>query len=172
MASIDDYRIFTNSYPEAEREFRTIEIYHPDFSSLIRLVADYQDQTFTLEAAAPRDPSSDQLFSRAGLKIAEPSESGSVEQTLTVSMGGVGNVINDQLSQVTPDGSLTPIELIYRKYYSGNLDEPVLVLTLSVADINFKSYEAVTITAEDVNFASKRAGELYTLERFEGLRLL
>lgn len=171
MASLDEYKKFVSSMPDAQREFRTIEIFHTDFG-VSRFLQDFEDKNFTLESTAPRDPSASVTFTAINLDINEPGESGDIEQVLSVTMGAVGNEVNDKIQQITESGSLTPIELIYRKYYSGDLTEPVLVLTMSVSEISFRSYESVTFTGEDSNFAIKRAGELYTLEKYPGLRLI
>lgn len=170
MASLDEYEKFLSSMPEAQREFRTIELFHTDFSETLRFVQDFKDVSLTLESTAPRNASTSVLFTAISMSINEPGENGQIEQVLSVNLGAVGNEVNDQLQQITENGSLEPIELIYRKYYGGDLTEPVLVLNLSVSDVSFKSYEAVTFTGEDSNFAIKRAGELYKIERFSGLR--
>lgn len=171
MASIDEYKKFVSSMPEAQREFRTVELFHPDFS-ILRFVQDFKDVNLTLESTAPRNPSTSVTFKAISMSLNEPGENGQIEQILSVNMGAVGNEVNDKLQQITESGSLIPIELIYRKYYSGDLSEPVLILNMSVADVSFKSYEAVSFTGEDSNFAIKRAGELYTIERFPSLRLI
>lgn len=171
MASLDEYEKFVSSMPEAQREFRTIELFHPDFN-LLRFVQDFKNVNLTLESDAPRNASTSVIFTAISMNINEPGENGQIEQVLSVSMGAVGNEVNDKLQQITETGSLTPIELIYRKYYSGDLSEPVLILNVSVSDVSFKGYEAVTFTGEDTNFAIKRAGQLYTSERFPTLRLI
>jgi hypothetical protein len=171
MASIDEYKKFVSSMPEAQREFRTIELFHPDFG-LLRFVQDFKSVNLTLESTAPRNASTSVTFTAISMSLTEPGENGQIEQVLSVNLGAVGNEVNDKLEQITGAGSLTPIELIYRKYYSGDLSEPVLVLSMSVADVSFKSYEAVTFTGEDSNFAIKRAGQLYLLERFPTLSLV
>lgn len=170
MASSDEYKKFVNSMPEAQREYRTIELYHPDFSSLLRFVKDFQDISLTLEPTAPRNPSASVLFTAISMQINEPGENGQIEQVLGVDLGAVGNQVNEQLDQITESGALTPVELIYRKFYSGDLTSPVLVLNLSIADISFKGYSSVGFTGEDVDFAIKRAGEIFTVERFPGLK--
>jgi len=170
VASLDEYKKFVASAPQAEREYRTIELYHPDFDQTLRFVKDFKDINLTLESTAPRNPSTSVTFTAISMNINEPIESGEVEQILSVDMGAVGNEVNDQLAQITETGSLIPIELIYRKFYSGDLTEPVLVLSLSVANVSFNGYESVSVNCEDVNFATKRAGELYTIERFPTLR--
>lgn len=171
MASLDEYKKFVSSMPEAQREFRTIELFHSDFG-LLRFVQDFKDVNLTLESTAPRNPSTNVTFKAISMSVVEPGENGQIEQVLSVNMGAVGNEVNDKLQQITEAGSLIPIELIYRKYYSGDLTEPVLILNMSIADVSFKSYEAVTFTGEDSNFAIKRAGELYLIERWPGLRLI
>lgn len=172
MAALDEYKKFVSSAPQGQREYRTIELYHPDFSQVERFVSDFKDINLTLESTAPRNPSTSVLFTAIAMKLNEAGENGQIEQVLTVNLGAVGNEINDRLDQITESGSLVPIELIYRKFYSGDLSEPVVVLSLSVADVSFKSYTSVTFTGEDVDFATKRAGELYTIERFPGLKNL
>jgi hypothetical protein len=169
MASIDEYKKFIASAPQAQREFRTIEIYHPDFDELLRFVQDFTDNSFTLESTAPRNPSESVLFTALAANIIEPAEEGGIDSILTVDLGAVGNEVNNQIDQITPDGSLIAIEVIYRKYYSGDLTTPVLVLNLSASEIGFDGYTSVGFTAEDTNITTKRAGELYTLERFPTL---
>ena len=172
MASPDEYRKFVANAPEAQREYRTIELYHPDFTQVLRFVRDFGNVDLTLESDAPRDPSMSVTFTAIAMNITEPGESGEIEQILTVDLGAVGGEASNQIAMITESGSLVPVELIYRKFYSGDLTEPVLVLSLSVADISFKDYNAVSFTGEDINFANKRAGEIYLTERFVGLRNL
>ncbi len=173
MAAIDEYKKFAASLPESQREYRTIELYHPDFASVLRFVSDEADRSLTLEATAPRNPSTAVNFVAISMRIIEPAESGQIEQMLTVNMGGVGGEVNAQLDSLTESGRLTPVDLIYRKFYSGDGGaEPVIVIKLSVSDISMKGYRNVSFIAEDVDFATKRAGELYLIERFSGLRLI
>lgn len=169
MASLDEYKKFVHSMPEAEREFRTLELFHPDFS-VLRIFQDFTDKDFTLESTAPRDPNMSVLFTAFPIEINEPGENGDIEQVLSVSMGAVGNEVNDRVALITEANSLVPIEAIYRKYFSGDLSSPVLILSLSVSDLSFKGYSNVTFTCEDTNFAAKRVGRLYTIEQFPTLK--
>jgi len=168
MAAPDSeaYRRFLASAPVAQREYRTLELYHPSFSEVLRFVQDTQDQTLTLESTAPRDPSTAVLFSAISMVIEEPQETEEADPVLTVNLGGVGGEVQDQVSAITGEDALTPIECIYRKYYSGDIDAPVLVISLSVSTIRFEGYARVAFTAEDIDFANKLSGELYTIERF------
>lgn len=104
------------------------------------------------------------------MKVTEPAERDDADQVLTVSLGAVGNEVQDKISQITPLGSFTPISLIYRKFYSADISTPVLTLSLSVGTLNFNSYSGVSFTGEDTDFINKSAGEIYTLERFPTLR--
>lgn len=104
------------------------------------------------------------------MEITEPAERDDADQILTVSLGAVGNEVQNQISQITPLGSFTPIGLVYRKFYSSDTATPVLTLSLSVGTLNFNSYSEVSFTGEDTDFINKSAGEIYTLERFPTLR--
>lgn len=170
MAAIDDYIKFLTVKPAAQREIRTLEFFHPEFSSVQRFVRDFIDQTLTLESDAPRNAGQSVLFTAISMDVVEPAESQEGLQVLSVSLGATNDEIQDQVNQITPSGIFTPIECIYRKYYSGNLSEPVLVLNLSVSSLGFEGYTKNNIIAEDQDLASKSSGELYTLDRFPTLR--
>jgi len=159
---------FLASAPEAVREFRTLEIYHPDFSETLRFVKDFVDQSLTLESTAPRNPGQTVVFTALSMQVTEPQESDGSESLLAVKLGAVGNEVQDHISQIVD--TLEPIQVIYRKYYSGDTSEPVTVLSLAVSSLSFNSYESVSFTCEDVDFANKNSGILYTTETFVLLR--
>jgi len=163
------YNIFLTSAPTGQGEKRTIEIFHPQFSSVLRFVKDFTDRNLTLEAGAPRNAGETVTFTALALVIEEPSESQEGDQVLKVSMGAVANQVEDQISQISGTGFLDPIEVVYRKYYSEDLSEPVKVLYLDASFLSFEGYESVDFTAEDADFYNKSSGELYTLERFPTL---
>lgn len=168
MAEIDSeaYKRFLASAPVEQREYRTIELYHPAFASVLRFVQDTQDQTLTLESTAPRNPSAAVLFTAISMVIEEPQETAEADPVLTVNLGGVGAEVQDQVSLITGEDALTPIDCIYRKFYSGDLTAPVVVLSLAVSTLRFEGCTKVAFIAEDIDFANKISGELYTLERF------
>lgn len=172
MAAIDDYEKFLASKPPAEREFRTLEFFHVDFSSPLRFVQDFVGASFLLESAAPRDPLTIQAFDALSMQIREPAEGMEGTQILSCSIGATNDNLQNAIDLITPANALEPVECIYRKYYSGNLLGPVLVLNLSVTSVEFDGYTKNNIIAEDQDLASKSSGEIYTLSRFPTLRNL
>jgi hypothetical protein len=170
MATIDEWNKFLASAPEAEQEFRTIEFYHSQFGEVIRLVNKFTDKTFTLESTAPRNANQAVLFTSFSLQIEEPAENKEDDASLNISLGGIGGIIQDQMAKIDGDGLLEPIQCIYRKYYSGDLGEPVTALYLSVNSIVLDSYKTVKINAEDADLLNKNSGERYTLLRFPQLQ--
>lgn len=169
MAAIDEYKKFLASKPEAQREFRTVEFFHPDFTSVLRFVQDFKDISLTLESDAPRSPSASVLFTAISMSLVEPAENLEGVQILTIGLGATNDELQDAIDQITVANRFEPIECIYRKYYSGDLSEPVLVLNLSVSSVNFEGYTKNNITAEDMDLANKSSGEFYTLSRFPTL---
>lgn len=172
MASLDEWKKFLASKPETQREYRTVEFFHPDFTGVQRFVKDFQNISLTLESDAPRNPSTAVLFTALAMDLTEPSENQEAVQLLSVSLGATGGEMQDQLNLITVANKFTPVECIYRKYYSGDLSSPVLVLNLSISEVSFEGYSRNNITAEDQDFASKPSGEFYTLSRFPTLRNL
>ena len=170
MAINPAYARFLVNAPQAERQYKTIEFYHPDFPQLLRFVEDNVDRVLPIESDAPRDPGTDQTFTAISMKIKEPTINDEANPVLRIRLGAVADEVNDQIGFISGDGYLTPIEVIYRKYYSGDLTEPVTVFKLFASELSFASYTDVSFSAEDSIFTRKRSGELYTLERFPGLR--
>lgn len=169
MALEDDYRKFLASAPVADREIRTIELYHSQFPSVLRFVADYVDNSLTLESGAPRNASEIVSFQAIAMQIVEPAEGVDSDQKLSIAIGATSNEVENQIKNITDEGYLENIEAIYRKYYSKDTSEPVVVMYLSVDELSFEGYSSVKFTADDVDFDSKSSGEIYTTTRFPGL---
>lgn len=172
MPLSNDYKKFLAAAPRTWREYRTIELYHPQFSPTTqRFVSDFADVNLTLEAGAPRNASASVTFKAISMAIVEPGESAESDQQLTVSMGAVGKEVRDVVDQITGSGYLTPVQIIYRKYLDNESTKAlILVLYLSASNLRFEEYTGVGFTAEDHDFTNKPSGEIYTFERFPGLR--
>lgn len=171
--NVADYKRFLASAVETEREIRTIEIYHPSFSQPSRFVQDWVSLSYTLEATAPRNASQLVPFLAIAMRIQEPSETTDAEQNLVINLGGVGSDVKSKIENAfSGTGYLTPVEVIYRKYYSGDTSQPAMPpVYLYANDIVFENNTSVAITASDDDLQNKRCGQLYTLERFPSLKV-
>ena len=164
MATTAEYDRFLASAPQAQREIRTLEISHPDLPKIHYFVADYEDLTATLEDLTQV------TFTAATLEITEPSERQDSEQNLQVRMGAVTDSLQDILDQITEQGFLTELKVVYRKYYSEDLTQPAATpLILFGSSINFEGSESVSFVAEDTDLTNKRSGQIYTLIEYPGL---
>lgn len=171
MATIAQWRRFAANVPEAQREYRTLELWHPQLDGVRRFVSNSCPFSATLETDAPRDPGETVAFRPVTLRITEPAEREDSEQSLLVEFGNVDSTVHEILDQITGTGFFTGVEVVYRKYYSGNLSQPAVPpLYLYAAGISFDGPTAASFNAEDVDLSQKRSGELYTPERYPGLR--
>jgi hypothetical protein len=170
MATFNDYVQFKMSKTETQREFRTIEIHHPDLDMVYRFVQDNVDLIATLESTAPRDAGATVTFSAAAIEIVEPAESTDSEQNLQVNIGTLDDKMHQIMDQITGKGFLTQVDLVYRKYYSIDLSEPIVnPLYLFINQPSFDGLTAASFDATDTDLSLKRAGTIYTLEDFPGL---
>lgn len=170
MATLEAYERFIANEPEAQIEYRTIEAYHPSFNATRRWIFNFINKSFPLESEAPRNPGETVLFEKANGQVTEPSEQDDGEQQLTINLGGVDGELNELISSISGVDFLTPIEIVYRKYFSGDLSEPATTpLHLQITNISFENINAVTIVAEDANLATRKPGQYYLLENFKGL---
>lgn len=170
MASLTQYKQFVQNEPHSWIEYRTLEIWHEDFSQTYRFVDKRDNLTATLEAGAPRDPSTPVLFENSGLKITDPSEREDNDQLLNVKFANIGGEVQDMIEQVSGQGYLKEVQIIYRKYYSGNLNLPASPpLYLSASVITFDSSRNVSFNAEDTDMTTKKVGTFYITEVYPGL---
>lgn len=170
MPSIDVYKRFLNGNPEAQREYRTVEAFHPQWDRSYRFVKNYTDREFTLESTAPRNAGEIVTFDGVTLNITEPAEREDSEQILSITFGNVDGLVYDMLDQISGAGYLSQVEIVYRKYYSGDTTEPASTpLYLYLSGVDFEGPTSVSMTAEDVDMTQKRAGIVYTTKAFPGL---
>lgn len=139
--------------------------------SVQRFVSDYTDKSFGLESTAPRNPGQNVLFTAATLEIIEPSERNDSDQALSVTFGNVDGRIHDIVDQITGQGFFDQVQIVYRKYFSGDFTQPATQpLYLFASTLAFDGPTSVSFTAEDTDLSAKRSGTLYTFEQFPGLK--
>lgn len=171
MTTLNEWERFVACAPEAQREYRTIEVWHPQLQGVFYFVSNYRDVTFTMEPDAPRFPGEAINFKASTLQITEPSEREDSEQTISIELGNVDSTVHDMIDKINGSGFFTPVSIVYRKYYSGNLTLPAVPpLYLSASGVQFNGPETIAIAAEDADLAQKRSGILYTVEKFPGLK--
>lgn len=171
MATLDEWKRFTVGAPESQREYRTIEVSHPQLDQTSRFVVNHVDVDLTLESTAPRNAGETVTFRGVTMSITEPAERQDSEQVLGITFGNVDGTIHDIIDQITGSGFFQQIEIIYRKYYSGDLTVPaVSPLRLFASNVGFNGPTDVSFTAEDVDLSQKRSGLNYIIEQFPGLK--
>ncbi len=147
----------------------TLELWHPAFSTPIRVVRDFVDLTATLESTAPRGASTAVLFVAFNFDITKPEVSPTGVPQITISLDNVDRSIVANIEAAM--GSSEMVQVIYREFISTDLsapqNNPPLTMTIMniVADI-FK----ITATAGFNNLMNKRFPTLeYSAETFVGL---
>ena len=149
--------------------YHTLELWHPAFTTPIRVVRDYVDLTATLESSAPRDASASVLFVAFNFDITKPEVSPTGVPQITITMDNVDRSIVANIEAAM--GSTDMVQVIYREFLSTDMsapqNNPPLTMTILniVADV-FK----VTATAGFNNLMNKRFPTLeYSAETFVGL---
>lgn len=157
--------------PSSEIAYHTLELWHPDFSSPIRVVRDVSDLTATLESSAPRDPSSPVLFVGFGFDIIPPDVNYTGVPQCTIEMDNVSReiVANIELALASSE----QISVIYRMFISSDLsapqNNPPLTLTIISITADVFKVRAVATFGDLVN--KRFPAQDYTVDRFPGLGL-
>lgn len=157
------------SCPSDVAVIETVEIYHPDWASVIRLVRDKDDLTATLEASAPNNPSESVTFTALDFSISQP-KIGEGRQELTLTIDNASLLII-QMLELHDLSSLDVASVIYRPYLSSDLTGPHMnpPLSLSVVSAN-ATMQSVSLTCGYVDFANLRFPRyLYNIEDFPGI---
>jgi hypothetical protein len=143
-------------------ELELLEISHPDFSQVYRIVRNkISGVTVTLE------DSSVETFDYYPLQIKPTASSDDLDQKLEIILGDLGSVLPMELDNVNVAGTfgIKPV-CIYRTYRSDDLSAPLNgPIEFEIRNISFKkqgaSFDAV---APRLNVNS--TGEIYSIDRF------
>lgn len=104
----------------------------------------------------------DRTWTGASMKVTRPSLG-----RASVSFGRVGTQAYQQIKSISGFGLMEPVELTIFEWLSGTT-LPVFYAKLSIEDISI-SIDGVTITASEVNEATLRVAQRYTIAKFPGL---
>jgi hypothetical protein len=149
--------------------YHTLELYHPAFSTPIRVVRDYADLTATLESTAPRNPSTAVIFVAFNFEFTKPDVAPDGIPQVTITLDNVDRsiVANIEAALTTTD----LVTVIYREFLSNDLsapqnNPPLNMTIISVSADIFK----VTAVASFPNLMNKRfPNKEYSSEVFPGL---
>ena len=157
------------SAPNTSVAYHTLEIYHPSFTTPIRVVRDFVDLSARLESTAPRDASTYVTFVGYAFDIVPPEVSSTGVPSLQITIDNVARDIMANLELAVTTS--TPITVIYRMFLSTDLtgpqNNPPMALTIiSISADVFK----VTATATFGDLVNKRFPSVtYNIETFPGL---
>lgn len=160
------YLEFFLNAPSRIVQLETISIYHPSFSKTYYIVRNARlGIRARLESSAYVD------FEYYPLAINKAGSNGTLDQVFKITLGDLGDLIPKEIDRCVADDTLNiKPDLVYRAYRSDDLD------TILVGPIRLQISE-IPMTREGAAFEAKphvvnmtTTGELYTLERFPGLR--
>ncbi|MEK9712765.1 MAG: hypothetical protein VW258_09365 [Thalassolituus sp.] len=115
-----------------------------------------------VNTASLSDGTGTRTWTGVNMRIARP-----VAGRVSVSIGRVGTQVYQQIKNITGFGRMEPVELTMYEWLSPSTI-PAYSVTLSVEDISM-TIDGVTITASEVNEATLRVAERYTIAKFPGL---
>jgi len=155
--------------PNNSVAYHTLEIYHPSFTTPIRVVRDFVDLSARLESTAPRDASTYVTFVGYAFDFVLPEVSTGGVPQLQITIDNVARDIMAGLEQAVTTS--TPITVIYRLFISTDLtapqnNPPMSMTIISISADVFK----VTATATFGDMVNKKFPTvLYNIETFPGL---
>lgn len=161
---MSDYKQWAVGKNAVDIAYNCIELYHPDIGSHYYVNNQQFDKQFTLPANAPRNANTLTTFEPLGFVVERPSSGKEPVVSLDVTMGRVGSEMKKKLEQVD---LMEFGELVYWVFLNGAAK---LQLRLQIADITLED-NAVLIRAEQENPTFRDISEIYTADRFPGLRV-
>jgi hypothetical protein len=157
------------SCPSTVSELVTVEIYHPTWSSVVRLVRDRSDLVAKLESAAPNNPGATVTFTAFPFEFTLPKK-GEGRQELRLSIDNASRLLMDAIESLDLTSSI-PVRVIYRPYLSTDLTGPALnpPLSLAVRAISI-DVQRVSLACGYADFANRKfPRQVYAIEDFPGL---
>lgn len=147
-------------------QLELLEISHSDFTQVYRIVRNAcQGVTVTLETAEVA------TFTYYPLKIENSGNKDDLDQSFTISLGDLGEVLPTEFDRVAIGGGfIEKPALLYRTYRSDDLTTPLFgPIVLEIESFAFNR-EGVTFVAKAPSLNINKTGETYSLERFPMLR--
>lgn len=147
-------------------QLETIELSHPGFSQVYRIVRNKTDGlTATLETSETVD------FDYYPLRINQGSSRDDLDYSFNIDFGDLGEVLPTELDNVLESDSFdVKPTLIYRTYRSDDLSAPMYgPITLEIIEISFQKTGA-SFEAKAPRINLSKTGEVYSVERFPTLR--
>ena len=148
-------------------ELELLELTHPDFSTVYRIVRNAVDGvTVTLETGAI------EFFDYYPLAIEASTVREDLDYIINLKVGDLGEIIPNELDLVAnaANGFQVKPLLKYRSYRSDDLTAPMFgPLNLEVTEFNFVK-DGAEFEAKAPLLNINRTGEVYTLDRFPMLR--
>lgn len=163
---MSDYTEFFLSDSRNVAKLELFEISHPNFEKLYRICRNrYSGATVTLH------DSTTATFGYYPVSIKRMGVSDDMEQRFQVTVGDVGDLLNNELERVHElDGFETKPSFTYWAYKSNNLLVPLEgPIRLKIGDVT-QNDEGFTFEASAEGFNVSKTGELYRLDRFPMLR--
>lgn len=163
MPTLEEF--FLNS-PSRVIRYETVEISHPSFSQVYRIV---RNARFGINAKI--ETGSTVAFVYYPLQIETTGSNGTLDQSFRFSIGDLGSLVHGELENVIADDTfdIKP-QVVYRAYRSDDLDHILygpIKLELTSIPVN---HDGFTFEAKPWQANQNTTGENYTLGSFPGLR--
>jgi len=158
MSALDELKELLVNYPRGKYTIETIELSHSQMSKTYYLTREPFGVTAKLETGVTV------TFAGTTMSITQQATRDDLEQTFTLVLPDLDNVIDDELARI-PYDSDESIVFVYRQYLSDNLEEPALIYTLEVLDVTqAKGRCTLRIGASQLNWF--RTGLTYNFTDF------
>lgn len=157
------------SCPSDVALIETVEIWHPDWASVLRFVRGKEALTATVESNAPNNPGQAVLFAAIDFSITQP-RIGEGRQELTLEVDNAPLFLLP-LVEMHDLASLDEAQVIYRPYLSSDLTGPHMnpPLTLSIVGITTNT-QTISVTCAYADIANRRfPRKVYTVDQFPGI---
>lgn len=159
---MSDYAAYFLNSPASAVPLDTLEISHPNFSEVYRLVRNAeQGLTARLETGELAD------FDYRPIRIRNLGSTDDLEQAMRIDLGDLGEIVPFELDRVAEmNGWAVKPTVIYRLYRSDDLEAPLLgPVKLEAGAFSFKK-EGCSFEARAPSLNINRTGELYRIARF------
>ncbi|ENV94145.1 hypothetical protein F937_03549 [Acinetobacter calcoaceticus ANC 3680] len=148
-------------------QLECIELSHPSFLNIYRVVRNDDRGVYVQH----KEGGGQVFYEYLPMSIQRSGMLGDLDQTLTVSVSGLGDILPDEFERAL-EGQFADVKptVNYRLYSSDNLNTPIhYLLGLQLAGVSM-NHKAVTFKAESPRLNISKTGDIFSLDRFSGLK--
>lgn len=158
------YELYLYNNPDGQQLIETLSITHSSLTQDYNIVREPEGLTLSIEGGIPT------FFQGVNFEVRKNTSADDLDEEFSIVFDDVDGILKGEAGNI-PLTTDEFVQVVYRAFISEDTSAPAFgPITLQGTSMTSSNDGQVTITAQSPSLNVNRCGELYTYERFPGLK--